>query len=1771
MDRFSRRRARRQHGQRVGQRHRRLNLESLESRRVLTTTVFVDFGADFTDGALQTTPAALRDIAGANTGPQLVADFNGDGTPDFALNDTLTLRSFDSLVFGPGSANIDFNGSGTADAADATELRAAILARIAEQFAPFDVVVVEASATTLADVQSSLAANAGNAGGQFDAYLFVTSITRDAVSVGSIVGAPGLIATGDRDAGSNQVDELGIIFAEQLVAAAVQPAQLNHLFANVASNLAGQSFGVSPTNRGVDATGAPLPEPTATNYALLNANNVMVEFGGGTAALSQPKLFSRFDLVRGGGNVDPVNVVNPFEELVADADIGPNAGAGSFVFGTGAFDRIEITPGAAGLANVVVEAYSSDAFDTLIDSVSYSVALAGGIAIEAGPSDDLVEIGGDVVAAIDLRGGPGNDELYVAGTGAQVGSYLPLAGDPGAGTVTVVGGPAITFSELTPVTVLGFANFTFTTPSSADVINIDSPSAGLNRISGTSDGIAFESLSFFEVTNLTINLSTNDAASPDDRLIIDEAGLVAAGLASLTVIGGDGKDVFVVRSSATATINIQGGDPAAGDAGVPPGDTLVVADLSPSPYPTVFPDGTINIAGQQPINYTGIEPIAVADAFEPNDTIATATELGNAATVTQADLSIFDAGDIDYFRYVAPLTGKLYVTIEFDADIGDLDLRIHDNLDRTLAGSISTLGTEFVVIPVVANQEYFFRINGDAGSINNYTLNVENFAAPTPTQVSLATVSGSGNITNDTTPTLLVAVDLMSFVDINGDGIYQPTPGLPSDGIEPIVLTAAQAAAGTTPGFAVEVQITNVDSGITQTLFADAVDPTNPVLFTVTPPSKLELGDYVITAAVRTFDASVTPLTDLSDLSPPFDLEIVFIRPQLAAYFGNTVVVDTNGNGKYDPGGFFNPDGDRSLAFGNTNDQRFAGAFSFGINHVLVAHGRVNNQFRFVFDTNANGQIDPGDQVVVPTLQINGLAVAGDFDPATPGDEIAVFDGTRWYLDTNGNRDLDSGDTTITGNMRGYPVAGDFDGDGVFDIGTWQNNTFFLDLNRDGTADITINHGAPGKLDRPVVADMDGDGIADLGLWVPQSGAVNGDAEWRFLLSNGTPWTTGIDLLPRPTATAQFGNAQALPLLGAFGPPGSEIPVVFIGNPVSQDEGDTGTTPYVFPVTLSANPTNPITVVVTTSDGTATAADNDYQPLTQTLTFLPGGALTQNVTVLGNGDTTMEPDEAFNVTLSSLVGVATITKATTTGTLVNDDLPPGMTITSVQQLEGNTGTTPFEFTVTLSETSQLPVTVVFATANDTALAPSDYAASSGTLTIAPGSLSGTILINVVGDTVPEPNETFFINLSNPVNALFAGGAATLQTIGTILNDDLSLSIGAPTPQNEGNAGTTPFVFPVTLAADPNTTVTVVVATSDGTATTADNDYTPLSQTLTFLPGGALTQNVTVQVVGDTTDENNETFNVTLSDAVGTVIGTASAVGTIVNDDAPPVLSIADVSLPEGALGDNTTFAFPVTLSQASGKQITVAFATAAGGSANQATPGTDFTSVNGTLTIAAGATSGIINVTVIGDDDIEPDETFVLNLSSAVNTTFIGGNPTLQAIGTIVDDDTAPETDVLPLPIAAFAQTTPAEPTPSAVITPEEPAPAAVTPPVAQSQVAVLSSSELASPITTTPTVGPIAPAPTTAAALQKFKTKTLVLTPSITTPTPPTAKPVVPVPTPQNVEAATKVIPVTTTVPPKAVIQPAVADQIFAQLGSTTATTQSTTTPKKKVLVLAR
>ena len=111
---------------------------------------------------------------------------------------------------------------------------------------------------------------------------------------------------------------------------------------------------------------------------------------------------------------------------------------------------------------------------------------------------------------------------------------------------------------------------------------------------------------------------------------------------------------------------------------------------------------------------------------------------------------------------------------------------------------------------------------------------------------------------------------------------------------------------------------------------------------------------------------------------------------------------------------------------------------------------------------------------------------------------------------------------------------------------------------------------------------------------------------------------------------------------------------------------------------------------------------------------------------------------------------------------------PTLSINSVSQAEGHSGTTPFTFTVTLSAAASAPVTVNWATADGTATAGSDYTAAAGSLTFPVGGpLTQTLTVQVIGDTAAETNETFFVNLSAPVNATLAQA----QGVGTILNDD----------------------------------------------------------------------------------------------------------------------------------------------------------------------------------------------------------------------------------------------------------------------------------------------------------------------------------------------------------------------------------------------------------------
>ncbi len=134
--------------------------------------------------------------------------------------------------------------------------------------------------------------------------------------------------------------------------------------------------------------------------------------------------------------------------------------------------------------------------------------------------------------------------------------------------------------------------------------------------------------------------------------------------------------------------------------------------------------------------------------------------------------------------------------------------------------------------------------------------------------------------------------------------------------------------------------------------------------------------------------------------------------------------------------------------------------------------------------------------------------------------------------------------------------------------------------------------------------------------------------------------------------------------------------------------------------------------------------------------------------------------------LNSSSGAIAVNQAT--ATILNDDVPK-LTIKDVTRTEGNYGRTAFNFVVNLDMSSVQPITVDYATSNGSAIV-GDYIGTRNTLTFAPGETSKTIKVDVIGDLIKESNETFFVNLSNPVNVELINSRST----GTIIDDDIRI-------------------------------------------------------------------------------------------------------------------------------------------------------------------------------------------------------------------------------------------------------------------------------------------------------------------------------------------------------------------------------------------------------------
>ncbi|MEQ1745939.1 MAG: Calx-beta domain-containing protein [Saprospiraceae bacterium] len=625
---------------------------------------------------------------------------------------------------------------------------------------------------------------------------------------------------------------------------------------------------------------------------------------------------------------------------------------------------------------------------------------------------------------------------------------------------------------------------------------------------------------------------------------------------------------------------------------------------------------------------------------------------------------------------------------------------------------------------------------------------------------------------------------------------------------------------------------------------------------------------------------------------------------------GNLVYKDVNKDGDYDMGTdlpidgvqlrLYVDDGDGVLDAGDgahiaTNTTAGGGLYAFVVcpgNYIVEVIPANFNSGNALYDnalmaalvsSPIGGATDPDNDV---NDDDNGDPVSG-FGVASAAITVA-YGAEPDGADLNTNNRLDFGfktPTTVTiGNRTlaegtgGGPTAFNFtvtrsDTDGAFSLtvnttgGTATSGTDFTAISG-GTASFT----AGGSLTATVTVDVTHDNIVEANetFTVNLSGAPAG-----VVITDGTG-----------DGSITNDDAATVTLTGTQ----------------SQNEGNTAspTTDFYFTATLDNPVQGGFTIAYATNNGTTNpaTAGSDYTDNDGTINFAGTASEDHFIIVQVPGDVTVELNETFTVTLGTITGApAGVTAAGSpqTGTITNDDAATVSIAANLAQMEN---ITPQAFSITLSNPVDVNVTVQFNTANITAMTgDNDYTGIVNQVVTFPAgtTTAQTVNVTVNNDNKVENNETYGVS----IGSLSAGGRnvtiGSSNRTGNILNDDAAtVTLTGGGSANEGNNGTTPRMFTATLNNPVQGGFTLAYTTSDGTATTADNDYVDNDgPALSFTGTASETQTITVLVNGDLNIEADETFTVLLGTITApttvqtnaiSIAGTNPQTGTITNDE-----------------------------------------------------------------------------------------------------------------------------------------------------------------------------------------------------------------------------------------------------------------------------------------------
>lgn len=428
----------------------------------------------------------------------------------------------------------------------------------------------------------------------------------------------------------------------------------------------------------------------------------------------------------------------------------------------------------------------------------------------------------------------------------------------------------------------------------------------------------------------------------------------------------------------------------------------------------------------------------------------------------------------------------------------------------------------------------------------------------------------------------------------------------------------------------------------------------------------------------------------------------------------------------------------------------------------------------------------------------------------------------------------------------------------------------------------------------------------------------------------------------------------------------------------------------IISVTLSFPSPISATVAYSTSNGTALMG-SDYSSTNGVLLFNAGETLqTIQIPILDN--LSINADKTFGINLGGPVNANLGLFSTAVITITDDDRPFVQFANASLALDENNG--PAIVEVTLSKPASATVTVDYTTSDGTAIAGDDYIFDAGTLIFAPNQISQSIVISVTNDNISEPDENFSVILSNPTNAILG---SPISTTITIQNDDINFVefVSGTYNVSEGDVSVSVEVILTTAAVN---TIAVDYATSDQT-TSAGNDYTANSGTLTFLPGVTSTLLI-IEIKEDGFVEGDEQFLITLSNPTNALLGPTSSTQVTVQDNDLPSMAFAVSAI---SVNENAgTATINVVLDQPSPNTVQVNYTMTDG----SATGGTDYNNTGGTVTFSPGDTSESINIPITNDSDVDGGESFTVNLNSPISANL--GTPNSATVFIIDDDVAAP-------------------------------------------------------------------------------------------------------------------------------------------------------------------